>query len=272
MNNPSITIILPAYNGAQWIEKAIRSALAQTYRDFEFLIINDSSKDDTEAVVLRLAAEDPRINYFKNEKNMGVQATRNFALEHVRSEYIAEIDQDDEWIDPDKLKKQIEFLESHADYVLVGTGAIMIDESGKEIARYLMPETNDEIRRKILRMNCFIHSSVMYRTRAVKEIGGYSLAKLSEDHDLWLRLGRKGKFANFQEYSVQYLFTPKGFNSQNKLFRLKQNIQFAHEHKDFYPNYLPALALGWAKLFFYPIFNLMPSSLKGMFLKLHKKL
>lgn len=272
MSHPSITIILPAYNGARWIEKAIRSALAQSYADFVLLVINDASKDDTEAIVIRLAAEDGRIRYFKNEKNLGVQATRNFALEQVTSEYIAEIDQDDEWIDPKKLEKQIGYLRSHGDYVLIGTGAVMVDETGKEIARYLMPETDTEIRSKILRMNPFIHSSVMYRTQAVKAIGGYSLGKLSEDHDLWLRLGRKGKLHNFQEYAVQYLFSPGGFNSQNKLFRLRQNVRFAEEHKDAYPNHLHALVLGWAKIFFYPLFNLMPSTLQGLFLKLHKKL
>jgi GT2 family glycosyltransferase len=272
MNSPSVTIILPAYNGARWIEKAIRSVLVQTYHDFELLVVNDASKDETEAIVLRLAAEDNRIRYLKNESNKGVQATRNFALDQITSEYIAEIDQDDEWLDKNKIQKQINFLQAHADYVLVGTGAIMVDESGREIARYLMPATDEEIRKKILRMNCFIHSSVMYRTLAVKEIGGYSTEKLSEDHDLWLRLGRKGKFMNQEEYSVQYLFSPGGFNSQNKLFRLRQNILFAKEHRDIYPNYVQALVLGWAKIFFYPAFNLMPSSVKGVFLKLHKKL
>ncbi len=73
--------------------------------------------------------------------------------------------------------------------------------------------------------------------------------KMSEDHDLWLRLGRKGKFMNFQEYSVKYLFSPQGYNSQNKITRLKQNILFAKEHKDFYPNYVYSVVFGWAKVF-----------------------
>ena len=135
-----------------------------------------------------------------------------------------------------------------------------------------MPETDMGIRAKILRANCFIHSSVMYRAKMVKDIGGYTIEKMSEDHDLWLRLGRVGKFMNFQEYSVQYCFSPKGYNSQDKFLRLKQNLLFAKEHKDFYPNYLPAIILGWIKICFYPIFNLMPTKAKGLFLKLHKKI
>lgn len=272
MSIPRVSIILPAYNGAQWIEKAIGSALGQSYSDFEFIIVNDASLDNCEEIIMRLATKDHRIKYFKNEYNKGVQGTRNFALEQVQGEYIAEIDQDDEWLDCDKLKKQVKFLDQHPDYVLVGTGVIVTNESGKEIARYLMPETDKEIRNKILWKNCFIHSSVLYRTQAVKEIGGYNTVKLSEDHDLWLRLGRKGKFMNISRYAVQYLFSPRGFNSQNKIFRLKQNLLFAEEHKDFYPHYLRAVILGRAKIFFTPFFNAMPVGIKGILLKMHKKL
>ncbi|MEI6400312.1 MAG: glycosyltransferase family 2 protein [bacterium] len=272
MQKPRITIILPAYNGARWIETAIKSAQNQTFTDFELLVFNDCSKDNTEEIVLRLAEQDNRIIYTKNEKNLGVQRTRNIALQKAQGEYIAEIDQDDEWIDKDKLQKQLSFLENNKDYVLVGTGAIMIDEKGNEIARYLMLETDNQIKNKLLRANCFIHSSVMYRKDIVIEIGGYTIEKMSEDHDLWLRLGRHGKFMNFPTYSVKYLFTPSGYNSQDKILRLKQNLLFTKEHKDFYPNYVYSVIYGWAKILFTPIFNLLPTRLKGFFLWLHKKI
>lgn len=269
---PVVSIILPAYNGAQWIAKAIQSVLAQSYTDWELLVINDDSSDNTEDIVLSFAKNDNRIKYIKNEHNLGVQKTRSLALKVAQYEYIAEIDQDDEWLDKDKLKKQVEFLENNKDYVLIGTGVIVVDDKGEEIARYLMPETDAGIRNKILRMNCFIHSSVMYNKRVVQAVGGYTIEKMSEDHDLWLRLGRVGRFMNFQEYSVQYCFSPKGYNSQDKFLRLKQNLLFIKEHKDFYPNSLFAVILGWIKIFFYPIFNIMPVRLKGIFLKLHKKI
>ena len=272
MKTPLVSIIMPAYNGAKWIKKAILSVLAQSFADFECIIINDNSNDNTEEIATRFAQHDKRIKYVKNERNLGVQLTRNIALRMALGEYIAEIDQDDEWIDKDKLKKQIEFLANNKDYVLIGTGVIVVDEGGSEIARYFMPETDLEIRKKILRANCFIHSSVLYRAKSVKEIGGYTVTKMSEDHDLWLRLGRIGKFANFREYAVQYCFSAGGYNSQDKFLRLKQNLLFAREHKDFYPNYLFAIILGWAKICFYPIFNLMPTRLKGILLKLHKKI
>lgn len=272
MSTKLITVIIPAYNGANSIKKAISSVLFQSYEHFELLIINDGSSDNTESIVLDFMEHDKRIKYFRNEHNLGVQKTRNIALGIAQGEYIAEIDQDDEWLDPDKLKKQVKFLEENNDYVLVGTGVIVTDESGVEIARYLMPETDAEIRAKILRANPFIHSSVLYRTKAIKDIGGYTVEKMSEDHDLWLRIGRLGKFKNLQEFSVKYCFSVNGYNSQDKFLRLKQNLLFAREHKDFYPNYLFATILGWIKILFYPIFNLMPIKIKGKFLKLHKKI
>ncbi len=271
MKTPLVSIIMPAYNGAKWIKKAILSVLAQSFADFEFIIINDDSTDNTGEIVATFTEHDRRIKYIKNERNLGVQKTRNIALSIAMGEYIAEIDQDDEWIDKDKLKRQVKFLDNNEAYVLIGTGVIVVDEDGAEIARYFMPETDLEIREKILRANCFIHSSVLYRTKSVKEIGGYTVTKMSEDHDLWLRLGKVGKFANLQEYAVQYCFSPKGYNSQDKFLRLRQNLLFAKEHKDFYPNYLLAIIFGWTKICFYPIFNLMPTRWKGIFLKLHKK-
>jgi len=272
MRTLPLSIVLPAYNGREWIAKAIRSVLAQSFSDFELLIINDGSTDDTEDVALRFAKEDNRIRYIRNERNLGIQRTRNISLEEARGEYIAEIDQDDEWVDKDKIKKQLDFLKTHPDYVLVGTGAIMIDSRGKEIARYLMPETDQEIRKKLLRKNCFIHSSVMYRKNLVKDIGGYTINKMSEDHDLWLRLGRTGKFGNLQDYAVKYYLNSKGYNSQDKFLRLKQNLLFTKEHKDFYPGYISAVIMGWAKIFFTPIFYIMPMSIKGMLLTLYKKI
>ena len=261
---------MPVYNGAKWISTAINSVLAQTFKDFELIVINDCSRDNSEAIVL--SYKDTRVKYLQNEKNMGVQATRNLALSLASGVFVAEIDQDDEWIDTDKLKKQMTFLINNRDYVLVGTGAIMVNEDGNELGRYLMPATDRKIRSKILRANPFVHSSVMFRAEDVRRLGGYDQGKMSEDQDLWMRLGRLGMLMNFQEYSVKYLYRISGYNSQDKTKRILQNIKLAHQHKDNYPGYLMAVFFGCTKLLIYPIFNLMPVRLKGLFLKLHKKI
>lgn len=269
---PIISVILPTYNGAKWVDRAIQSVLRQSFGDFEFIIIDDGSADATNRIIEKFAQQDHRIRHIKNEQNLGIQKTRNISLQFAEAPYIAEIDQDDVWLDKNKLEKQLRFLRENKEYVLIGTGVVLVDDKSEEIARYLMPQKDAEIRSKILRMNCFIHSSVMYHKSAVQAAGGYTVEKMSEDHDLWLRLGRQGKFANLPDYAVQYYLNMKGYNSQDKFLRLKQNLLFVKEHKDFYPNVFYATILGWAKICFYPIFNLMPSKLKGVFLKLHKKL
>ena len=261
---------MPAYNGAKWIKAAIDSVLAQSFKDFELIVINDSSKDNTEEILRTY--RDSRIKYFKNEKNLGVQKTRNIALSIASGKFIAEIDQDDEWIDEDKLIKQLIFLIENKNYVLIGTGAVMVDEKGNELARYLMPAKDEQIRSKIMRANPFIHSSVMFRAVDVKRIGGYDVDKMSEDQDLWLRLGKLGMFMNFQDYSVKYLYRTAGYNSQEKSKRIIQNIMLAYEHRNNYPGCFVAILFGLVKLAIYPLFNLMPLRLKGALLNLHKKI
>jgi glycosyltransferase involved in cell wall biosynthesis len=272
MNTPQISVILPTYNGAKWVAKAIRSVLRQSLRQFEFIIIDDGSVDGTNEIVQKFIQQNERIRHIKNGQNLGIQETRNISLGHAQGEYIAEIDQDDLWLDKDKLKKQLQFLRENQEYVLIGTGVIIVGSDGEEVARYLMPKTDVEIRSKILRMNCFIHSSVMYRKSAVQAVGGYTVEKMSEDHDLWLRLGRQGKFANLPDYAVQYYLNMNGYNSQDKFIRLKQNLSLIKEHKDFYPNHVLATIVGWLKIVFMPIFMNAPSNIKGPLLKMYKKI
>lgn len=270
--NPKISIILPVYNGARFIKRAISSALDQSFADFELIVVDDCSKDETRNIVFDISKNDDRVKYFLNKKNLKIAQSLNVGLKLAKGEYIARLDDDDEWIDPKKLEKQIEYLVKNPEYVLVGTGVIVVDEKGDELTRYLMPEKDAEIRQKILRVNPFVHTSVMFRKDQAVAFGGYRPEKLSEDHDLWLRLGRENKFANIPEFCLKYQMSLSGLNSQNKLTRLWQNMSFAKENKDFYPNYFMALVTGILKILFFPLFLVVPRNLKGFFLKLHKKI
>jgi glycosyltransferase involved in cell wall biosynthesis len=171
MKIPKVSIILPVYNGAQWIAKSIGSALGQTFNDFELIVLNDCSSDDSEKIILDLLKSDSRIIYKKNISNFGLARTLNSGIDFAKGEYIARLDQDDEWIDKDKLKKQINFLDNNPDYVLIGTGAVIVDEKDTEIARYILPTNDIDIRKKILRLNCFVHASVVFRKVSVEKVG-----------------------------------------------------------------------------------------------------
>lgn len=136
-----VSIILPTYNGnSVWIMQAINSIIAQTYNNRELIIINDASTNDIEKTILQYVNKDNRIQYFKNEENLKLTKTLNKWIALSQGEYIARIDDDDIWCDPEKLAKQIDFMEKNTSYGLCGTCVINIDEEGSETSRTIVPQ------------------------------------------------------------------------------------------------------------------------------------
>ena len=189
---PIVSIILPSYKKAQYISHAIESILGQSFSDWELIVIDDGLAFDTRQLIAGYAQKDKRIIVISNPKNLGIQKSLNKGLAMAKGKYIARIDDDDQWIDGDKLKKQVAFLDADEDYVLVGTNAVICDENLIDLQTYSMPGSDLEIRNRILFKNCFLHSSVMIRKSVLDKIGGYVESKKVrnvEDYDLWLRIG-----------------------------------------------------------------------------------
>ena len=238
----TVSIILPTYNGAQWIRRAIDSVIAQTFTDWELIIVDDGSTQDLQCMF----PGDARIRYFKNEKNLGIQKTINRGLAEAKGKYIARIDDDDMWSDTAKLEKQVAFLESHPDHVLVGTGVIVVDEQGKELQRYLLPETDTVIRSKLLRKNCFVHSSVVFRNIGIR----YSEEKNvrhAEDYELWLRLGLQGKFANLPSHSVTFTVRKQSLTGRNRVIQARRILVLAWRYKTHYPHALIGITTAFVR-------------------------
>ena len=126
--NPFITIFTPNYNGSKFISETLESILGQTYSNFEYIIIDDHSNDDSWKIIQKYAKKDNRIKIYRNEKNLGITKTRNkgFHLSSTRAKYFAIIDSDDVALF-DRIKIQIEFLEKNSDYGLVGSNIIIIN-------------------------------------------------------------------------------------------------------------------------------------------------
>ena len=269
-----ISIVLPAYNGARTIGRAIESVQAQTHGSWELLVVDDGSSDVTGEVVKTYAAADPRIRYLPNAKNLGLQKTLNVGIRAAHGAYIARIDDDDRWIETGKLSAQLAFFKSHPNQVLVGTGVVMCDESLIEQFRYLVPETDAQIRARILSKNCFVHSSVMFKKDAALQIGGYDESDASrniEDYDMWLRLGLEGKLANLPIYAVGYTMRAGSISSTHKLDQFRKNIAVMRKYRDMYPGYFGALVRGHARIVLYGFFGLVPlSSLRTKLVRLYK--
>lgn len=260
MSNPLISIILPVYNCEKHICDSINSVLKQNYHNFELIIINDGSSDNTISEILKF--KDNRIKFINNKVNFGLQKTLNTGILASAGKYIARIDADDSWLNKDKLKNQISFLESNQDYILIGTGAICINEEGKYLYKYLKPENDNEIRKTIIGYNCFIHSSVVFKKEAAISVGMYSennQTKHAEDYDLWLKLGKIGKLYNLQSFDINYMINSESISNRNRIEQLKKTIQIANKYKYFYSknilinltrNYIRLIMYGYLKINF----------------------
>lgn len=236
---------MATYNRADLILNAVDSVINQSFRDWELLILDDNSNDNTEDTV-RGYSTDQRIKYFKHEQNLGVSRNRNFGLSIAQGKYIAIIDSDDAWIDKNKLKKQYECLENNSEIGLVGT--FMIRKYLDAYEDKMAYETEDtKIRKKILLKNQFVHSSVLYRKDFAK--GGYNEnINLAEDYNLFLRIGTLSKFANIPEYSVKYLVNPNGETSKKKLKMAFIVDDLIVKYKNYYPNYYTARLKSFARI------------------------
>jgi glycosyltransferase involved in cell wall biosynthesis len=209
-----ITVLMPAYNAGKYIREAIESVLAQTYQDFELLIVNDGSTDDTVCAVLSI--NDPRI-VLVNKEHEGIAAALNTGLRLADTYYIARFDADDICM-PDRLEKQFNFLEDHPDYVMVGSDAEYILENGDFLFSFkCIAHSNEEILQNMYVYCPFIHSSVMYKRDEVIKAGGYNVhAHNFEDYLLWTSLAKTGKLQNLREPLLKVRFNPTSITIDEK--------------------------------------------------------
>ncbi len=199
--NPKISIILPVYNGEKYLSEAINSILNQTYRDFELLIIDGSSTDNTPDIIQSF--HDNRIKYFKKDHN-GLVNSLNFGLEHAVGEFIARQDADDISL-PLRFEKQIDFFERNPEYVLAGSYASSIDEFGENLGELNYPPLAwKDIKKYAYLHNPFIHPTVMFRKNIIEEVGRYKKFKHAEDYEFWTRIIYKYPCTNIGESLLKY--------------------------------------------------------------------
>lgn len=205
---------MPVYNGAQYLKDAIDSVLAQTFTEFEFLIVNDGSTDNSLQIIE--SYNDKRIKVLSQE-NQGVSAALNAGLNAASGDFIARTDCDD-ICKPDRLEKQINFLINNPDFILVGSDADYVDKDGVFAFHYQnIGHTNEEIQERIHHHCPFIHSAVIYNKEAVISIGGYDEnAYLFEDYFLWIKLVKAGKVANIKEPLMIIRFNPSSVTIDDK--------------------------------------------------------
>ncbi len=186
--SPKVSVVMPVYNGERFLREAINSILNQTFGDFEFVIIDDASRDRTWQILAEYAAKDPRLVLAQNQHNSGVVMSRNHGLALARGEYIAVQDADD-ISHPERLALQIDYLETHPHIGAVGAAAQRIDDRGKILSLWSVPTEHRIIQAHLLFTSPIAHSTLTARHRLVKQLGGYRSGLDSvEDYDLFWRL------------------------------------------------------------------------------------
>lgn len=225
--SPTVTIFMTAYNASRYIQDAIQSLLRQTYTDFELLIVDDGSTDNTHELISSF--DDARIRVIQNNKNQGLIYSRNIALTEAKGTYLAIIDSDDIALS-DRIELQVREFKNRDRLALLGSPAYHIDQHSKRTGKLLeVPSGADIVACKLLFFNTFVHSSVMLKTSIFRSIGGYRNYRFAQDYDLMIRISHDYEVDNLPIPLVEYRTHDSNISSVHSIEQASylQAIKFA---------------------------------------------
>jgi glycosyltransferase involved in cell wall biosynthesis len=243
---PVVSINILTKNRATLLRGALESVQKQSYTNYEVVIVNDGSIDETEEVIREF--NHLPIRTIEHRISAGVTKSRQEALLASTGEFIAVLDDDDEWVGEHKLTKQVSYLQAHPEAVLVGGGRRLLTPANQNVPLdrlplALCPECDQQITRTMLFRNNFFTSTVMFRKQAAIQAGGFVSGSfdLAEDYDLWLRLKTIGTTYNFQEAFDKYR-VPTYNRDRFRLF-LRRQLTLIRRHRNDFPWYWLARAI-----------------------------
>jgi glycosyltransferase EpsE len=208
--SPRVSVVTTVYNGAAYTDRAIPSILAQTFDDFEFILVDDGSNDRTPDILRELARRDPRVRIFSPGR-MGVAAAANYGISQARGEYIARQDFDDRSF-PDRLRLQVTFLDAHPEVGVVGGHYLLVDENRGERYVRVPPTGHSAIVASMARYIPFANTLVAFRRQVWTETGGYPEAADLEDLLFWVKVAKLGwHFASIPEVLGEHFVHPASF-------------------------------------------------------------
>jgi len=212
---------MAVYNAEKCLVEAIESVLNQTFKDFELIIINDASTDNSLNILKEYASRDPRIVLLNNEKNLGISGTRNKGIKISKGKYIAIQDSDDVSL-KDRFSKQVDFLEKNPSVGVVGSYIQIINEKNEPLSIRKYPSQDEKLRKSIFFCSPVAQPSSMIRSEVFIKVGLYDKRYPPvEDLDLWFRMGSVYKFANIPEILLNYRYYPNS-ETTTKLKRMEK--------------------------------------------------
>ncbi len=203
MTRPPISVLTSCFNAAEFLEDSIESILSQSFRDFEHILIDDGSTDDTLAIIKKYAAKDKRIVVISKE-NSGLTDSLNVGLGIARGEWIARLDADDVAM-PTRLEAQLNFVRNRSGVILLGSSSLEVDRDGNFIKQQCFPASHDRLMKNLEHLGRFFaHSSAFFSKSHALELGGYCRKfTQAQDFDLWLRMGSAGLISCLPEPMVK---------------------------------------------------------------------
>jgi glycosyltransferase involved in cell wall biosynthesis len=230
-NMPKVSVIIPTHNRAHFLRDAIFSVLNQTFQDFEIIVVDDASTDDTAKVVA--AFNDERIRLLRHDTNKGGSAARNTGILNSQCDYIAFLDDDDEWL-PEKLAKQMDILlASPPEVGCVYTGYVMVDRTSGRVIDHRPPTKRGDLSKDLLMSNCIGGtSSVLLRKNCLEKVGLFDEdLPRSQDYDLWIRIANVFRFEYVPEPLYRYYIHENRISSN--LDALSSGLQIlARKYRD----------------------------------------
>ncbi|KKR58799.1 MAG: WbfO protein [Candidatus Curtissbacteria bacterium GW2011_GWA1_40_47] len=265
MKIPKVSVIMSVYNGLPYLKEAIKSILNQTYRNFEFIIVDDASEDKTWEYLKNLKEE--RVKLMRNKKNLGLAASLNIALRQSQGDFIARMDADDISL-PSRFEEQIKFLNKNSSIDLCGTWVDLVNDEGEIVGEKKFPVDDNNIKKALAWYSPIIHPTFMARKIFYKKMGGYDATfDYAEDYDLLLRARGKFKMTNIGQKLLLWRLGNKrrSRSEMNKIDKAELRIRIAEiKRNGISPKVL--LALFKKIIFMY----LMPSPVKIKIAKLLK--
>ncbi len=214
--DPKVSVVIPVYNAEKYIGEAIEGILNQTFKDFELILVNDCSTDNTLEIMQKYAKQDERIKILTNEKNLKVCKTANRGIKEARGEYIVKQDADD-WSYPDRIEKQVKYMDSHPQVVLSSGNMQMCDKDMNIKNRTHFPTIDESIKKVLLQYNPMVHSAMIYRKDTFIEVGGYENITNSEDYLLTMKMASKGQLGNLEDILIKYRVLNTSLTAKNSM-------------------------------------------------------
>lgn len=222
---PKISVIMAVYNGEKYLRESIESILNQTYKDFEFIIVDDGSTDQTGELLKEHQRNDPRVKIITNSQNIGLTKSLNKAIRIAKGRYIARQDGDDVSLSQ-RLEKQIEFLKKNPEIKILGTFAYGINQKGELLRKEIPPVSPQKVKKNHIKRNSFIHTSIIIEKETLNKVGLYynERFKTSQDYELWFRVLKIAQGANLPLFLVKKRYLPEMISLKKEKIQLKNTL------------------------------------------------